>query len=96
MSVVTVKDVQQVAWLARMALADAEAEKLTSQLDQILQYVRQLQAIPTDQIAPTTHVLPLSNISRPDQRRPSVPPDDVLRLAPARHNQLFKVPKIIE
>lgn len=96
MSVVTLKDVQHVAWLARMALADAEAAKLTSQVDQILQYVRQLQAIPTDDVQPTTHVLELSNIARPDQQQPSISPEAVVSLAPARHNQLVKVPKIIE
>lgn len=96
MAVVSQKDVQQVAFLARMALADAEAAKLTSQLDQILQYVRQLQAIPTDDVPPTSHVLELSNITRSDQRQPSLPPEAVVSLAPARHNQFVKVPKIIE
>ena len=90
------EEVERVAYLARMALADAEAAKLTSQLDQILQYVRQLQAIPTDDVQPTTHVLELSNITRPDQQQPSVSSEAVVSLAPARHNQLVKVPQIIE
>lgn len=96
MSVVTVQDVQQVAGLARLALADAEAAMLTAQLDHILDYVRQLQAIPTDDVTPTSHVLELANITRPDQAQPSVPVEEVLRLAPARHNGLYKVPKIID
>ena len=96
MAVVNQQEVEQVAFLARLALAEAEAAKLASQLDQILQYVQQLQAIPTDEVKPTSHVLALSNITRPDQRQPCVPPEDVLRLAPERHNQFFKVPKILE
>ena len=96
MAVVSQHEVQQVAHLARMRLADAEAAKLTSQLDQILQYVRQLQAIPTDGVQPTSHVLALSNIARLDELRPSSAPEEVLSLAPARHNQLIAVPKIIE
>ena len=96
MSVVSQQEVEQVAFLARVALAEAEAAKLAAQLDQILQYVRQLQAIPTDEIKPTSHILELSNITRPDQCQPCVPPEGVLRLAPERHHQFFKVPKIIE
>ena len=96
MNVVTVKDVQQVAWLARLALAEAEAGTLTSQLDDILNYVRQLQAIPTDTVAPTSHVLGLSNITRRDVRQPSLLPEVVASLAPARYQHLVKVPKIIE
>ena len=71
MAVVTQHEVQQVAYLARMRLADAEAAKLTSQLDQILQYVRQLQAIPTDAVQPTSHVLELSNVLRKDEPAPA-------------------------
>lgn len=96
MAVVTQHEVEQVAWLARLALPEADAAKLTAQLDRILEYVRQLQALPTDEVPPTSHVLALSNITRADQCHPCVPPEDVLRLAPARHNQFFKVPKIIE
>lgn len=96
MAVVTRQEVEQVAFLARLALAEAEAAKLAAQLDGILQYVQQLQVLPTDGVPPTSHVLELSNITRADQCHSCVPPEDVLRLAPARHNQFFKVPKIIE
>lgn len=96
MALVSQQEVGQVAFLARLALAEAETAKLASQLDQILQYVRQLQAIPTDEVKPTSHILGLSNITRPDHCHPRVSPEAVLRLAPARHHQFFKVPKIIE
>lgn len=95
-NVVSVTEVQQVAHLARLALCEAEAAKLGAQLDQILQYVRQLQAIATEGVAPTSHVLELSNITRPDLRQASLPPEDVVAIAPERHNQFIKVPKIIE
>lgn len=96
MSVVSVKEVQQVAWLARLHLKDAELNRLAAQLDEILEYVRQLQAVPTEGVEPTSHVLPLSNIMRKDQLQPSSAPEDVLIIAPARHGQLFKVPKIVD
>jgi len=96
MGVVSAKEVQQTAWLARLQLQDAQLHRLAAQLDEILQYVQQLQRVPTDRVEPTSHVLPLSNIMRQDQVQPSVPPEDVLNVAPARHGQLFKVPKIVD
>ncbi len=96
MGVVSTKDVQQVAFLARLQLHDTELAKFAAQLDDILQYVQQLQAVPTESVGPTSHVLPLSNIMRPDTIRPSVPSEEILAIAPARHGQLVKVPKVIE
>ena len=96
MSVVSVKEVQQVAWLARLHLKETELNRLAAQLDEILEYVRQLQAVPTEGVEPTSHVLPLSNIMRKDQLQPSSAPEGVLTIAPARHGRLFKVPKIVD
>ncbi len=96
MSVITTDDVRQVAWLARIDLSPEELQKLSAQLDTILSYVTQLQAVPTDSIEPTSHVLPLSNITRPDRHQPSPNPEDVLTLAPARHGNLVKVPKVVD
>ena len=93
---VDVKTVQQVALLARLQVAEAQQPKFAAQLAEILGYVQQLQDVPTDGVEPTSHVVPLSNVTRPDQSCPSVPPERVLAIAPARHGQLYKVPKIIE
>ncbi len=93
---VDVKTVQQVALLARLHVAEAQQPKFAAQLGEILQYVQQLQEVPTDGVEPTSHVVPLSNVTRPDQACPSVAPEKVLAIAPARHGQLYKVPKIIE
>ena len=95
-NVVSVNEVQQVAVLARIQLRDDEVTRLSGQLNDILKYVQQLQAIPVTNVPPTSHVLALSNVTRPDQSQPSVRPDEVLAIAPARHGQLYKVPKIIE
>ena len=96
MAIVSPQDVRQVALLARVALHDDELKKLAAQLGEILEYVRQLQAVPTDGVEATSHVLPLADITRPDQRLPSLPPEEALTLAPARHGHLVKVPKVIE
>ena len=96
MAIVTTQDVQRVALLARVSLHDDELKKLAAQLDQILEYVRQLQAVPTDGVEPTSHVLPLADITRSDQRLPSLSPEEALAPAPARHGHLVKVPKVID
>ena len=96
MAVISIDDVRQVARLARLRLADADVQRFAAQIDDILKYVQQLQAVSTDAIEPTSHVLSLSNISRPDRLVPSASPDSLLAIAPQRHGQLFKVPKIIE
>ena len=96
MNTVDVKTVQQVARLARLQLDEAQQARFAAQLAEILQYVQQLQQVPTDGVEPTSHVVPLSNVMRPDEQRPSTAPEAVLAIAPARHGQLYKVPKIIE
>jgi len=96
MSVVSQRDVQQVARLARLQLEEAELATLSSQVDDILTYVQQLQAVSTDHVEPTSHVITLANVVRPDQRQPCTNPEEILNIAPARHGQLVKVPKVLE
>ncbi len=96
MGVVTPDIVRQVALLARLRLEGDALSKTAAQLDEILQYVQQLQAVPTDHVEPTSHVLPLSNVLRKDELRSSLSQDAVLALAPAQQRPFVKVPKIIE
>ena len=96
MGVVTPDIVKKVAFLGRLKLEGHELAQIAAQLDEILTYVQQLQAVPTDEVEPTSHVLPLSNVLRPDQPKPSLTQDAVLALAPARHPSFVKVPKVIE
>ncbi len=96
MSVVTPEIIKQVALLARLRLEGDALTQLVSQLDAILGYVQQLQAVPTDQVEPTSHVLPLSNVLRPDEPRRSLTQDAVMALAPATHPPFVKVPKVLE
>ncbi len=96
MSVVTPEIVKQVAQLARLRLEGEALTQTASQLDQILEYVQRLQKVSTDQVEPTTHVLPLSNVLRSDQPSASLPQEAVTRLAPASKPPYIKVPKVIE
>lgn len=96
MAVVTPEIVKQVALLARLRLEGQALSQLAGQLDEILEYVARLQAVNTERIEPTSHVLPLSNVLRPDEPRPSLPQQVVLALAPASQPPFVKVPKVIE
>ena len=96
MSVVTPEVVTQVALLARLRLEGQQLAQLAVQLDEILQYVQQLQSVATVGVEPTSHAVPLSNVQRDDAPQPSLSPQLVSDLAPAAHPPFIKVPKVIE
>ena len=96
MAAITPDIVKQVALLARLRLEGAALAQTATQLDEILEYVRKLQTVPTDGIEPTSHVLPLANVLRNDEPRPSLPSETVARLAPAAQPPFVKVPKVID
>jgi aspartyl-tRNA(Asn)/glutamyl-tRNA(Gln) amidotransferase subunit C len=89
-------DVKYVAHLARIALTPDEEKKLAAQLGGILGYIEKLNELDITNIEPTAHAVPLVNVTRTDEVRPSLPHEDVLRNAPRQANGLFIVPKIVE
>ena len=95
MSIVTPEVVQQVAQLARIRVEGNELAHLASQLDQILVYIQQLQEVPTEQVQPTSHVLPLTDVLREDTLRPSLDQAVAASMAPTAHPPFVTVPKVI-
>jgi aspartyl-tRNA(Asn)/glutamyl-tRNA(Gln) amidotransferase subunit C len=89
-------DVKYVAHLARIALTPDEQEKFGAQLSNILGYIEKLNQLDVSRVEPTAHAVPLVNVFRPDEVRPSLPNAEALRNAPASANGLFMVPKIVE
>ncbi len=89
-------EVRHVAELARMALSDHEVEELSAQLSRILDHMETLRELPTDDVEPTAHVLPIRNVWRQDTVGESLPPDAALANAPERRGNYFLVPKIVE
>ncbi len=89
-------DVKYVAHLARIALTPDEQEKFGAQLSNILGYIEKLNQLDVSGIEPTAHAVPLVNVFRADEVRPSLPNAEALRNAPAGANGLFMVPKIVE
>lgn len=88
--------VEHVARLARLRLSDEEKERMSAELTDILAHAEKIQALDLDGIEPTSHSLPLENVMRSDDVRPSLPHADALRNAPAEESGRFRVPRIIE
>ena len=81
-----------VARLAWLALTDEEIERLTRELDQILEAVGIVSELDLADVQPTSHPLDLVNVEDDDVPRDSLPLEDVLANAPDAEDGLFKVP----
>jgi len=90
------EDIEHIASLGRLHLTEGEKELFGSQLSSILDYMEKLNELDTTEVAPTSHVLPLSNVMRDDVPGPSIPREDALMNAPDHTDKFFRVPKIIE
>jgi len=96
MSQISREQVQHVANLARLTLTPEEEDRMTRNLNDILQFFQQLNQLDTDDVPPTSHVLEIANVMRDDVPRPSWPLEDVLKNAPDEDNGMFRVPAVIE
>lgn len=92
---VTLQDVEYIARLARLAFTDEEKQRLTGELNAILGYMEQLNAVATDDVEPLSHVIDLENVLRDDLRTPGLTRDEALQNAPAHTDEFFTVPKVI-
>lgn len=93
---VTREQVEKVAKLARLLLAQGEKETFAKQLSQILSHVEQLNRYDTTGVEPTTTVMGQANVFRDDVVRPSLPVEKALANAPEREGDGFCVPRILE
>ena len=88
--------VDHIARLARLDLSEAERQRMQTELAQILGHAERIQALDLDEVEPTSHSIPLSNVMRADEVRPSLSQTDALRNAPETEDGRIKVPRIIE
>ena len=93
---VTENDVKIVASLSRLKISDEESVEVIAQLDKFLTYVENLQAVDTSKIEPTTYALPMQNIFRADEVKPSLNRELALSNAPVQDDGYFKVPRVLE
>jgi aspartyl-tRNA(Asn)/glutamyl-tRNA(Gln) amidotransferase subunit C len=88
-------EVAHLADLARIDLTEAELDQLAPQLSVILESVASIQGVAGDDVPPTSHALPLTNVFREDVVQPSLSPEDALSGAPEADEQRFSVPRIL-
>ena len=93
---ITREEVRHVAMLFRMSLSEEEIARLQQQLSQIIDYFQVLQQVNTESVPPTTHTLPLENVMRDDEPRPSYPAEDILANAPLSEGGFFRVRAVLE
>jgi aspartyl-tRNA(Asn)/glutamyl-tRNA(Gln) amidotransferase subunit C len=96
MSAITRDEVAHLAALARIDLTDAELDRLAGQLGVVLDAVARVGEVAADDIPPTSHPLPLTNVERPDEPQPSLTAEEALAGAPATEQGRFQVPRILE
>ena len=95
MSKISRADVANLAKLARIDMSETELDHLANELSVILDAVARVQEVAGEDVPPTSHPLPLTNVFRADANRPSLTPEEALAAAPAQQEQRFKVPQIL-
>ncbi|MEX1141049.1 MAG: Asp-tRNA(Asn)/Glu-tRNA(Gln) amidotransferase subunit GatC [Thermoleophilaceae bacterium] len=86
------EQVLHVARLARLRLTDDEVERMTGELSTVLDHIEKIGELDLDGVEPTSHVIALENVLRPDEPRPSLPRDVALAGAPDTDGVGFRVP----
>ena len=95
MSKITADDVRKVAKLSRLNLPEETIATCTGQLERILDYVDQLQAVDTEGVPPTTRAVEVVNVTREDAVVSTDVREELLDQAPQREGDFFRVPKIL-
>ena len=91
---ITIKDVEHVAKLARLELTEDEKELYTKQLGDVLKYVDQMNEVDTSNVKPMTQVIDFVNVMRDDKVVYEITKEELMANAPEVENGFFKVPKI--
>ena len=92
----TPDDVLHIGQLARVGLTEEDVAKFAMQLSGIIDHFEALASVPTDDVAPTAHALPLANVMRADEVRPSLSRDDVIANAPEEEDGHLRVRAVLE
>ena len=92
---INAETVEYIAKLARISISEEEKSRFVPQLTKIITYVEKLNELDTEGVSPMSSVIPVKNVFREDEAKPSMPRDEVLANAPCSQNGFFKVPKVI-
>jgi len=88
--------VAHLARLSRLDLSDAELTHFGEQLEVILGAVARVAEVAADDVPPTTHAVPVVNVTRPDVPGSCLSREDALAAAPAAEDDRFRVPRILD
>ena len=89
-------EVLKIAVLAKLHLSEEQVSLYTDQINEILEYMKQLNELDTEDMEPLSHVLDQINMTRPDEEKASLSRDEALRNAPETDGEYFIVPNVIE
>jgi aspartyl-tRNA(Asn)/glutamyl-tRNA(Gln) amidotransferase subunit C len=89
-------DIDRLAVLARIELTAEEKTRFAAQLGDVLTHIEQLNKVNVDGVEPMAHAFPVTNVWRNDDPVDGLPVGDVLAKAPAKCNDQFSVPKVVE
>ena len=95
MTRITKEEVKKVANLARLELNEDEINNHAEQLEKILEYIKQLEKIDTDDVPCTTRAIEVNNVFRKDEKKNYECNKELLELGPSVEDKYFKVPKIL-
>ena len=95
MTKINKEEVKKVAHLARLELNENEINNHAEQLEKILDYIKQLEKIDTEDVPCTTRAIEVTNVLRKDEKKKSDCQEELIELGPSREEKYFKVPKII-
>jgi len=90
------EEVLHIALLARLGLTEAEVDKFSEQLSNILENFEVLQQVDTSNIPPTAQSIDLQNVVKGDEVADSLPPSEILANAPRKDGEFFRVRAVLE
>jgi aspartyl-tRNA(Asn)/glutamyl-tRNA(Gln) amidotransferase subunit C len=96
MAAISREEVAHLARLSRLAVTEQELDQFAGQLDVILQSVARVGEVAADDIPPTSHSVPLTNVYRDDVPQPSLTQEEALSGAPDAFEGRFRVPRILD
>ena len=89
-------EVKKIAQLARLSFTPEEEEKLTGELNEIINYMDKLNELDTGSVEPLYHVIEMDTVFREDVVTPSLSQEEALRNAPKKTGAFFIVPKVLD
>jgi len=93
---VTDKDIEYVARLAKLKLSDEEKTRLVSQMGDIVEFANNINKLNTDGVEPTNHILKIQNVFREDEVKESYSRDEILKNAPKKEAGCLVVPSVVQ